>query len=236
MKNCIGYTRVSTKDQAINGTSLISQNEFIQQCAKLNGLQLDSILSDEGISASSTKRPSFDAVMSMVKSKSISAVIVYSVSRFARNTRQLLAAVDLMEKNNVRFISCKENIDTQTAVGKFFLTVLAALAELESAQTGERITDVKAKNKESGRTYSSAIYGYDNTFEVNADGKRVNGRLVANDELSLVKQIIADAKIKSFGQIASELNDALVRTKKNKKWHRSTVSNIVNNPVYNNCQ
>ncbi len=226
MKTAIGYTRVSTKDQAVNGTSLISQNEFIQQCAKLNNLQLENVLSDEGISASSTKRPSFDLIMQMVKEKKTDAVIVYSISRFARNTRQLLEAIEQMKKNGVRFISCKESIDTSSAIGQFFLTLMGSLAELESSQTGERIKDVKGKNKSSGRCYSAPIYGFDNDAQTHL--------LIPNDELMTAKSIIFDAKTKSYGQIAKELNEKNVPTKNKGKWHRSTVSNIVNNSVYKN--
>lgn len=220
-----GYVRVSTKDQAINGTSLISQNEFIEQYAKMNGLVLESILSDEGVSASSTKRPAFNAIMQLVKEKKTSAIIVYSISRFARNTRQLLEAVDIMKKNNIRFVSCKESIDTSTAIGQFFLTLVGSLAELESSQTGERIKDVKKNNKSSNRTYSAPIYGFDNN--------KKDHILVVNDEMKTVKTILELYKEKkSFGWIATKLNTENIPTKNAGKWHRSTVRNICNNSVY----
>ncbi len=101
---------------------------------------------------------------------------------------------------------------------------MASLAELESTQIGERIKDVKLKNKEGKRTYSSPIFGYTND--------KVNHVLVPNGELSTVRQIMAMKADMSYHEIAAQLNNDGVATKNNKRWYASTVYNICKNSIY----
>ncbi|MCL2357752.1 MAG: recombinase family protein, partial [Defluviitaleaceae bacterium] len=82
-------------------------------------------------------------------------VVVESVSRFARNTRDLLELVARLAKKGVAFISLKEDIDTTTPTGNFMLTIFAAVAELEREHILERqaegIAAAKAQGKHLGR-------------------------------------------------------------------------------------
>ncbi len=222
----IAYIRVSSKKQVKDGSSLEAQEEIIRKYADYNNIEITQVFADRGVSASTGNRPAFEQVMQLVKDKKVGAVVVYSISRFARNTRKLLECVELMKKNKIGFHSFKEKIDIDTAMGEFFITVIGASAQLESMTTGERIYDAKMQGKENGRTYSAPIYGFDNDAQ--------NHRLTPNDELMIVKSIIKDSETKSYGQIANKLNSENVPTKKGNKWYRSTVSNIVNNSVYKN--
>ena len=82
-------------------------------------------------------------------------VIVESISRFARNTRDLLDLVERLTQKHVEFVSRKETIDTTTPTGKFMLTVFAAVAELEREyilqRQRENIAIAKTKGKYTGR-------------------------------------------------------------------------------------
>ena len=80
-------------------------------------------------SGKDTKRPQLKALMEIVQSGD--TVIVESISRFARNTRDLLDLVDRLTAKGVEFVSQKERLDTSTPTGKFMLTVFGAVAELE---------------------------------------------------------------------------------------------------------
>lgn len=92
-------------------------------------------------------------MMSFVRSGDM--VIVESISRIARNTRDLLSIVSELTEKGVEFISLKENIDTTTSQGRFMLTVFGALAELERENILERqregIEIAKSKGKYKGR-------------------------------------------------------------------------------------
>ncbi|NLL01952.1 MAG: recombinase family protein [Mollicutes bacterium] len=82
-------------------------------------------------------------------------VVVESISRFARNTKDLLSLIDILKEKDVEFVSKKENIDTSSPTGKFMLTVFGAMAELEREyilqRQAEGIEIAKKNGKYKGR-------------------------------------------------------------------------------------
>lgn len=113
----IGYIRVSTQEQ-----NTIRQEMMMQE------LGVDELYIDRA-SGKNTDRPELKKMMEYVRRGD--TVIVESISRFARNTRDLLELVERLTDKGVEFISRKEAIDTTTPTGKFMLTVFGAVAELE---------------------------------------------------------------------------------------------------------
>ena len=94
-------------------------------------------------------RPELEAMMNFVREGDV--VVVESISRFARSTKELLNLVEELKEKGVEFISQKETIDTQTPSGKFMLTVFAAMAELEREQILQRQKEGIAAAKEAGK-------------------------------------------------------------------------------------
>ena len=113
----IGYIRVSTQEQ-----NTIRQEEL------MTALGVDQIFIDR-MSGRNTNRPELQSMMDFVRQGD--TVVVESISRFARNTRDLLELVERLTAKGVEFVSQKEAIDTSTPTGKFMLTVFGAVAELE---------------------------------------------------------------------------------------------------------
>lgn len=113
----IGYVRVSTQEQ-----------NTLRQEVLLHELEVDYLYLDKA-SGRNTDRPELKKMMNFVRQGDV--VIVESISRFARNTRDLLDLVDQLSNKGVEFVSKKEAIDTNTPTGKFMLTVFGAVAELE---------------------------------------------------------------------------------------------------------
>ena len=109
--------RVSTKDQ------LLDRQEMLMEEAKVDKLYM------EKVSGKNTNRPELQKMMSFVREGD--TVVVESISRFARNTKDLLELIEQLEKKGVNFVSLKEAIDTSTSVGKFILTIFGAISELE---------------------------------------------------------------------------------------------------------
>ncbi len=219
------YIRVST-DKQVTGSSMENQLERIKSYCQTYNLDMLEPIIDKGLSGRTTNREGFKQVMDKVVNKECEAVIVYSLSRFARNTRDTIDSIEVMKKNGIAFISVCENIDTNSSMGEFFYTLMSAIAQLESKQTGERVKSVKETNKRNLKTYSAPIYGFDNFTK---------GNLVVNEkEMETVMYIREIAKKLSYRKIAKELNDRLERTKKGKKWYASTICNIVANTVYEN--
>ncbi|MDY3712630.1 MAG: recombinase family protein [Agathobaculum sp.] len=150
----IGYIRVSTEEQ----------NPARQQ-ALLREMGVDEIFIDKA-SGKNTDRPELQRMMNYVRKGD--TVIVESISRFARNTRDLLELVEQLTTKEVEFVSKKEAIDTTTPTGKFMLTVFAAVAELEREYILQRqregIAIAKAQGKYHGRAPLTLPDNFDNVI------------------------------------------------------------------------
>ena len=137
----IGYIRVSTQEQ-----------NTIRQEALMEALGVDEVYIDR-MSGKNTNRPELQKMMEYVRKGD--TVIVESISRFARNTRDLLELVEQLTAKGVEFVSKKEAIDTTTPTGKFMLTVFGAVAELEREYILQRqregIAIAKEQKKYNGR-------------------------------------------------------------------------------------
>ena len=113
----IGYIRVSTQEQ-----------NTVRQEVLMQTLEVDELYIDRA-SGKNAQRPELQKMMDYVRRGD--TVIVESISRFARNTRDLLELVEQLTAKGVEFVSQKEAIDTTTPTGKFMLTIFGAVAELE---------------------------------------------------------------------------------------------------------
>jgi DNA invertase Pin-like site-specific DNA recombinase len=115
-------------------------------------------------SGKDTKRPELQRLMATVQRGD--TVIVESISRFARNTRDLLDLVEQLTEKGVEFVSQKEHIDTSTPTGKFMLTIFGAVAELERGyilqRQAEGIASAKARGKHLGRPAKKPPKGFSN--------------------------------------------------------------------------
>lgn len=120
----IGYVRVSTKEQNTMRQELLMEE-----------LNIDKIYIEK-VSGKNTERPKLRELIDFVREND--TVIVESISRFARNTKDLLELIEKLEEKNVNFISQKESIDTTEPSGKFILTVFGAMAELERSYILDR--------------------------------------------------------------------------------------------------
>ena len=160
MKKAVIYTRVSSLQQAQEGISLENQFHLLKAYCEFNQFNVVECISDEGISGFKNNRPGFVRIMQMVEDREIGVVVVHALARFARNTELTLRSIDTMIKNGVEFHSITEKIDTGSAMGKFFITVMAALAELERNQVGERTKSVLDRKRENGEALGSIPYGY----------------------------------------------------------------------------
>jgi len=107
------------------------------------------------LSGKDAKRPQLKALMEIVRSGD--KVIVESISRFARNTRDLLDLVEQLTAKGVEFVSQKERIDTSTPTGKFMLTVFGAVAELERGYILQRQAEGIAAARRRGVKFGGTV-------------------------------------------------------------------------------
>ena len=126
------YARVST-DSDEQLSSYAAQVDFYTQYIRSNPeWEFVDVYTDEGISGTNTrKREGFNRMVEDALNGKIDLILTKSISRFARNTRDLLDLVERLTAKQVEFVSQKEAIDTTTPTGKFMLTIFGAVAELE---------------------------------------------------------------------------------------------------------
>lgn len=132
----IGYIRISTTDQNTARQEVLMQDLGVEQ------VYIDRM------SGKNTDRPELKRMMNYVREGDV--VIVEAISRFARNTKDLLELVEQLTEKQVEFISKKEAIDTTTPTGKFMLTVFGAVAELEREYILQRQKEGIAVAKQNG--------------------------------------------------------------------------------------
>jgi len=227
-----GYVRVSTEEQAQEGVSLDAQEERIKAYAFAHGLELVKIFRDEGHSAKSLNRPAMQELLNTIKGKEKEALIIYKLDRLTRKTRDLLFLIEeYFQDGNTRFLSINDHIDTETAQGKFFLTMSVGMAQMELELISERTKAALQYKKETlGHKLGQVPYGY----------QRIDGKLVEHHEEKNVLRRIKRMRKEglSFAKIANRLNQQGVSTrrKKNRKdhqeiqtqWRASTIHHLLN--------
>jgi site-specific DNA recombinase len=218
MQKVIGYIRVSTQGQADKGVSLEAQRAKIEAWCNLNDGELVAVFEDAGISGGGmAKRDGLqDALKATTKGM---ALVAYSISRLARNTKDMLDIAERLEKKGADLVSLSERIDTTTASGRMIFRMLAVLAEFEKEQIGERTRMALAHKKANGEAYCGAPFGFD----------AIAGRLVAvKKESAIVADIL---KLRESGaslaDIANSLNDKGIEGKRGGKWFPSTVRYLI---------
>lgn len=159
----IGYIRVSTEEQ-----------NTVRQEVLMKELGVDEIYIDKA-SGKNTDRPQLKKLIGYVRRGD--TVIVESISRFARNTKDLLELIDVLHQKDVEFISKKENIDTTTPTGKFMLVIFGAVAELEREYILQRQKEGIAVAKGQGKYQGRKRKDYENYDKVIAIWK--NGQITA---------------------------------------------------------
>ena len=220
------YARVSTgsDDQLI---SLEAQKSHYESLIKSHpDWEFAGLYFDEGISG--TKMAKRDGLLSMLadcERGKIDYIIVKSSSRFSRNTVESIETVRKLYGMGIYIFFEKENIDTGKMEGELLLSILSSLAESESRSISENSTWSIQKRFRNG-TYKLAYppYGYDNV-----DGEMV----VIPEQGEIVKRMYAQVLAGvSPSQIAKELNEQGVPTKRNAKWTAHTIIGIIRNEKY----
>ena len=221
----VGYIRVSTQEQAREGISLEAQEDKIRKYADLHNLNLIQVIRDEGKSGKDLNREGIQKIIALCKKKEIDHLIVYKMDRLTRRTLDLLTLVEeVFKPNNVQFHSITERVDTSTAQGKFFLTIIGAMAQMERDLVSERTREALRYKISRGEPVGSPPLGY----QVNGKGwEKLEGELKTVNFIKALKR-----KRLSLRQIANRLNEAGISTKRGGKWYAGTVRYILRNGRY----
>ena len=224
--NIVGYCRVST-DTSDQLNSLIAQKQFFEEYAKKNGHNLVRIYADEGISGTKTKnRKEFLRLMRDSENGLFDMVVVKDISRFARNTVDLLNSTRQLKALNIETLFLTSSM-TVLGNSEFVLTIFGALAQEESANTSKRVKFGKQRNAEKGRV-PNIVYGYNKT-----KGDYFNLE-INRKEAAVIRRIFNMYVNEGYGgaKISTILNEEGIKTKRDSAWSQNAVSRILKNEIY----
>lgn len=128
------YCRVSTHDQ----TTLNQELELKDYCKRF-GFEIYKSYCDDAVSGAKTSRPQLDLMLQDMRKKLFDCILVWKYDRLGRSTLHLLQVLEEMQNKKVRLIAISQNIDSSTPMGKYFITNLMALAEMEREMIRDRI-------------------------------------------------------------------------------------------------
>lgn len=224
--NIAAYCRVSTdKEDQLN--SLETQKEFFLEYTKRTGDNLIKLYADEGISGTKIKnRKEFQRMLADAEKGLFDMVVVKDISRFARNTVDLLQSVRRLKSLGIETQFLTANM-TSMGNSEFVLTIFGALAQEESANTSKRIKFGKKMNAEKGRV-PNIVFGYDKTI-----GDYFNLSINEN-EAKAIRQIFQWYTEEGYGgsKIANMLNERGIKTKRGNNWSQNSVCRILTNEIY----
>lgn len=134
MKRVALYCRVSTADQRVD-----NQLYDLRQFAFQRGFEVVAEYTDVGISGRKARRPGLDAMLRDARKRKFSVLMVAAFDRLARSTKHFLSVIDELDSLGIEFVSRRENIATDGAMGRLFITLISSIAELEADLIKERV-------------------------------------------------------------------------------------------------
>lgn len=164
----VAYARVSSKRQAEEGVSLDAQVERLISYAEFRGLELDpeDIYIDDGITAAIHlwSRPAGRKMRETIYQERVGHVLALKMDRLFRDVQDCLGSVDELRGIGVDIHILDQDggtLDTSTSMGRFFLTTIASLAELERGQISERTKIAMKHLKDNAKVFTGPIFGWD---------------------------------------------------------------------------
>ena len=234
VQRCYIYTRVSTKDQ-VEGYSLEAQEERLRKEAAFRNMKvIEPVFSDKGKSGkNTTQRDEFRSMIEKIENgneDNVDYVLVFKLSRFGRNTADVLSNLQLMQDYGVNLLAVEENIDSAGPAGKLMISVIAAVAEIERENIREQTMAGRREKARQGKwNGGQAPFGY----------QLEKGKLVIDEEEAKIVRLIFDRFLNYSGiaGVAKYLNDTGYRRdpRGNGKFELFSthfVKMVLDNPVY----
>ena len=220
------YIRVSTEDQAREGFSLGEQEEKLRQLCKYKGFEIFKVYKDAGISAKDMKnRPAFQTMLEDMKNGLINYIVAYKLDRVTRSVRDLEILISTLEKYHCYLICDRDDVNTSTANGRFFVRMLTVLSQLEIEIVSERTKFGLNGAIKAGHIPGKCPLGYyrdkDKTLKIDNTTKNIVVRIF---EMYL--------EGKSYQTIANILDKEKVLYPEVKHWIDSSINRIINNKIY----
>ena len=220
------YIRVSTEDQAREGFSLGEQEEKLRQLCKYKDFEIYKVYKDAGISAKDMEhRPQFQKMLEDMKAGKINYIVAYKLDRVTRSVRDLETLISTLEQYHCFLICDRDDVNTSTANGRFFVRMLTVLSQLEIEIVSERTKFGMAGAIKAGHIPGSCPLGYyrdkDKVCRVDHSTKDI-----------VIRIFNMYLEGKSYQTIANILDKEKVLYPEKKKWTDGAIKRIIHNRVY----
>jgi site-specific DNA recombinase len=222
----IGYVRVSTEGQASEGVSLDAQHAKITAWSVVTGAELVKVCVDAGISGfKASNRAGLQEALTLACEHK-AALVVYSLSRLARSTKDAIAMSERLDKAGADLVSLSERIDTTSAAGKMIFRMLAVLAEFERDQISERTKTAMQHMRTQNQRIGTVPYG----FDLKSDGCTLTPNTLEQTAIVLISNLHTQGR--SLRQIARELEQHGIVTKTGlRSWTPKAINLILKRGV-----
>jgi site-specific DNA recombinase len=223
------YTRVSSQEQATEGTSLEFQHEELTAYCQGKRWEVFREYTDPGYSGKDGNRPELQRLLANAKLNRFKKVVAFKLDRFARNLRLLLELEEQLGKDGVSLYSVKESIDTSTAMGRVVFQILGLVAEWERETIVERTKSGRMQRYKQGCWAAGRpLYGY-------LYNKKTRKLDVDKTKAPVIRRIFREyADGKSLVQVAHGLMRDKIppRRTQAKAWDPGAIRDILFNPAY----
>jgi DNA invertase Pin-like site-specific DNA recombinase len=226
MLNVAAYCRVST-DHEDQANSLVSQKLYFENFIKnKDDWKLVGLFADEGLTGTSTKkRDRFNAMVDLALRGKIDLIITKDVSRFARNTVDLLNTTRNLTARGVGVLFINDSIDTRVLEGELRLSIMAVFAQEESRKVSERTKWGIKQAAERGYVFGKGFYGY----HLNKGVLTVNSE-EAEIVCRIYREFVHDRK--GIPMMVREFNNGKVPCGNTNKWTIERISRILRDERY----
>ena len=223
-KKVAAYARVSVENDRTKNSFSAQVSYFSKLIQNNPGWEYSGVYADCGETGTVKTRDEFERLLEDCEAGRIDIVLVKSISRFARNTVDLLETVRRLKALGVEVLFEKENISSLSAEGELMLTILASFAQEESRSTSENIKWSIRSGFQKGRQSSTQVYGY------RWDGE---GFTVQPDEAEVVRSIFAEYLAgKSPRTIAAGLNEKGIKSMYGSRFDMAVIFSMLENEKY----
>ena len=225
MKKAACYVRVSTEEQATEGVSLDAQRESLAAYCAMRQLEVVEMISDEGVSAGKplVKRPGGERLLELVDTRKIDAVVAYKLDRLFRKAAECLNVAENWQQMgvDVHLVDLGgQAVDTSSAMGKFFLTIMAGVAEMERNLIRERTRTAMQHKIRAGEFTGVAPLGW------KPDEDQVKLEQHDSEQIAIQRALELRAQGDSIRKIAKTLVEE-GHEPRGATWHPTTVARIL---------